>query len=74
MRIVSKTSLTKNPDAYLREIAEELEKTPEKNRVYIDESGVDKYLQREYRQATRGVPIFLGNRWEEIRKRKLYCS
>ena len=34
MRIVSKTSLTKNPDAYLRKIAEELEKIPEKNRVY----------------------------------------
>jgi transposase len=35
-----------------------LKKIPEKNRVYIDESGVDKYLQREYARAPRGVQIF----------------
>jgi len=35
-----------------------LEKIPEKNRVYIDESGVDKYLQREYARAPRGVQIY----------------
>jgi transposase len=34
-----------------------LEKIPEKNRVYIDESGVDKYLQREHARAPRGVQI-----------------
>ena len=39
-----------------RKFVEELEK----NRVYIDESGVDKYLQREYARAARGGPIFWG--------------
>ena len=35
-----------------------MEKIPEENRVYIDESGVDKYLQREYARAPRGSQIF----------------
>lgn len=35
-----------------------MEKIPEKNRVYIDESGINKYLQREYARAPRGVAIF----------------
>lgn len=35
-----------------------MEKIPEKNRVYIDESGVDKYLQREHARASRGTQIF----------------
>jgi transposase len=35
-----------------------LEKLPQKDRVYIDESGVDKYLRREYARAPIGVRIF----------------
>jgi len=35
-----------------------LEKIPKKNRVYIDESGVDKYLHREYARASRGIQVF----------------
>jgi len=35
-----------------------LEKIPKRDRVYIDESGVNQYLQREYARAPRGVKIY----------------
>ena len=35
-----------------------MEKIPEKNRVYIDESGVDKYLHRERARAPREIQIY----------------
>ena len=41
-----------------RQFIEELEKIPERNRVYIDESGVDKYLQRESARAPIGMRIY----------------
>ena len=41
-----------------REFIEELKKIPEANRAYIDESGVNKYLQREYARSPKGVQIF----------------
>lgn len=35
-----------------------MKKIPEKDRVYIDESGINKYLKREYARAPRGEKIY----------------
>lgn len=54
-----KTPFYKERDEEKRkQFVAELEKIPEKNRVYIDESGVDKYLQRERARAPRGTQIY----------------
>jgi len=54
-----KASYYKERDQKKREIfEEELEKIAEKDRVYVDESGIDKYLTRQYGGVVRGKEIF----------------
>jgi len=37
---------------------EEIEKIPENNRVYVDESGINKYLYRERARSDRGSQVY----------------
>jgi hypothetical protein len=39
------------------EFAERLKRVPQNNRVYVDESGINTWLQREYARAPRGEII-----------------
>jgi len=39
------------------EYLQKLETIPQEKRVYVDESGIDKYLVREYARAARGVKV-----------------
>lgn len=36
---------------------EELDKVPEKDRIYLDESGINQYIYREYGRAARGQKV-----------------
>ena len=56
-----KVSFYKERDENKREeFKKELEKIPEENRVYIDESGINDYCAREYARGRRGMQIFGG--------------
>jgi len=48
-------------EEFLRKIAE----IPEDRLVYVDESGIDKEMNREYGRSPRGVPVY-----DEVRGRK----
>jgi transposase len=37
---------------------EEIRQVPEKDRIYLDESGINKYLTREHARALRGIPVY----------------
>ena len=48
------------------EFQEKLEKIPEEDRVYIDESGINEYLHRQYGRALSGEKVYgavSGNRY-----------
>ena len=40
------------------EFTEAIEKIPKKDRVYLDESGINKYLSREHARASRGAQVY----------------
>ena len=48
-------------------IKKALEKIPEKDRVYVDESGINEYLQRKNGRAHKGCKVYgavSGNRYQ----------
>ena len=54
-----KTSHYKERDEEKREaFQKELETIPKEDRVYVDESGINKYFTREYGRAIKGKQIF----------------
>jgi transposase len=41
-----------------KQFIEEMEKTAPEDRVYVDESGINKHLCREHARSLRGVPVY----------------
>ena len=59
--VKKKTPFYKERDEKKRaEFQEELEKIAEENRVYVDESGINEYLQRQNGRAPSGEKVYGG--------------